>query len=68
MSHACRNSLPRRAHHVAKPLVIRGGLARTFGSLVSFLAVLFLSWGPTFLETLSNILWTRKPRQSSPRP
>ena len=32
------------AHHV-KPLVIRGGLARTFGSLVSFLAVLFLFLG-----------------------
>ena len=29
------------AHHVVKPLVIRGGLARTFGSLASFLAVLF---------------------------
>jgi uncharacterized BrkB/YihY/UPF0761 family membrane protein len=33
------------AHHVVKPLVIRGGLARTFGSLVSFLAVLFLFGG-----------------------
>ena len=32
------------AHHV-KPLVIRGGLARTFGSLASFLAVLFLILG-----------------------
>jgi hypothetical protein len=32
------------AHHV-KPLVIRGGLARTFGSLASFLAVLFLLGG-----------------------
>jgi hypothetical protein len=31
--------------HVVKPLVIRGGLARTFGSLVSFLAVLFLLFG-----------------------
>jgi hypothetical protein len=31
-------------HHV-KPLVIRGGLARTFGSLASFLAVLFLIFG-----------------------
>jgi riboflavin transporter FmnP len=29
----------------AKPLVIRGGLARTFGSLVSFLAMLFLLLG-----------------------
>ncbi len=29
----------------AKPLVIRGGLARTFGSLVGFLALLFLLLG-----------------------
>jgi uncharacterized BrkB/YihY/UPF0761 family membrane protein len=28
-----------------KPLVIRGGLARTFGSLVSFLAIVFLLFG-----------------------
>jgi hypothetical protein len=33
------------ANHVVKPLVIRGGLARTFGSLISFLAVLFLFGG-----------------------
>jgi hypothetical protein len=33
------------AHHVVKPLVIRGGLARTFGSLASFSAVLFLVGG-----------------------
>jgi len=33
------------AQHIAKPLVIRGGLARTFGSLASFLAVLFLFGG-----------------------
>lgn len=33
------------AHQVVKPLVIRGGLARTFGSLVSFLAILFLFGG-----------------------
>jgi len=32
----------RIAHHHVKPLVIRGGLARTFGGLASFLAVLFL--------------------------
>ena len=37
------------AHHVAKPLVIRGGLARTFGSLVIFLAVLFLCLGSYLL-------------------
>jgi len=35
---------PVSEHHV-KPLVIRGGLARTFGSLASFLAVLFLIFG-----------------------
>jgi hypothetical protein len=32
------------AHHV-KPLVIRGRLARTFGSLGSFLVGLFLIFG-----------------------
>jgi riboflavin transporter FmnP len=32
------------AHHV-KPLLIRGGLAHTFGSLASFLAILFLLFG-----------------------
>lgn len=37
------------AHHVVKPLVIRGGLVRTFGSLGSFLAVLFLIFGPYLL-------------------
>jgi hypothetical protein len=37
------------AHHVVNPLVIRGGLARTFGSLVSFLAVLFLCLGSYLL-------------------
>jgi len=31
--------------HHGKPLIIRGGLARTFGSLASFLAVLFLTFG-----------------------
>ncbi len=38
-------SLARVAAHHVKPLVIRGGLVRTFGSLVSFLAVLFLFFG-----------------------
>jgi len=38
-------SLARVAAHHVKPLVIRGGLARTSGSLVSFLAVLFLFFG-----------------------
>ncbi|MGC1484526.1 MAG: hypothetical protein WA789_12095 [Candidatus Acidiferrum sp.] len=37
------------AHH-AKPLVIRGGLARTFGSLVSFLALIFLLLGVYLLR------------------
>jgi riboflavin transporter FmnP len=36
--------VPVATHHV-KPLVIRGGLARTFGSLAGFLAVLFLLFG-----------------------
>lgn len=35
----------RTAAHHAKPLVIRGGLVRTFGSLVSFLALIFLLLG-----------------------
>ncbi|HEY2546183.1 MAG TPA: hypothetical protein VGI46_08975 [Candidatus Acidoferrum sp.] len=33
-----------------KPLVIRGGLARTFGSLAGFLALLFLIFGFYILE------------------
>jgi hypothetical protein len=37
------------AQHIAKPLVIRGGLARTFGSLVIFLAMLFLCLGSYLL-------------------
>jgi uncharacterized BrkB/YihY/UPF0761 family membrane protein len=36
-------SVQRVARH--KPLVIRGGLARTFGSLIIFLAALFLLAG-----------------------
>ncbi|OLC99657.1 MAG: hypothetical protein AUH86_02050 [Acidobacteria bacterium 13_1_40CM_4_58_4] len=28
-----------------KPLVVRAGLGRTFGSLIGFLVLLFLSWG-----------------------
>src|SRR5262250_322974 len=28
-----------------KPLIVRAGLGRTFGSLIGFLALLFLSWG-----------------------
>lgn len=39
------DTLSRVAEHHVKPLVIRGGLARTFGSLASFLAVLFLILG-----------------------
>ncbi|MHB8502109.1 MAG: hypothetical protein ACYDCG_12485 [Candidatus Acidiferrales bacterium] len=38
-------SLVRASAPHAKPLVIRGGLARTFGSLVSFLALIFLLVG-----------------------
>jgi riboflavin transporter FmnP len=38
-------TLVRVAANNVKPLVIRGGLARTFGSLASFLAVLFLIFG-----------------------
>lgn len=40
--------VPVAVHH-PKPLVIRGGLARTFGSLASFLAVLFLILGSYLL-------------------
>jgi hypothetical protein len=38
-------SLVRGPHHHAKPLVIRGGLPRTFGSLGGFLALLLLLLG-----------------------
>jgi hypothetical protein len=34
----------------AKSLVVRGGLARTFGSLASFLVVTFFCWGIYILE------------------
>jgi len=39
------DTLSRVAEHHVKPLVIRGGLASTFGSLVGFLAVIFLLLG-----------------------
>jgi riboflavin transporter FmnP len=38
-------TLARIATHDVKPLIIRGGLARTFGSLATFLAMLFLFFG-----------------------
>ncbi len=31
--------------HSPKPLAVRAGLGRTFGGLISFLALVFLSWG-----------------------
>jgi len=41
--------------HRSKPLVVRGGLARTFGGLAAFLAVVFLAVGLYILnDTLSN--------------
>jgi len=41
--------------HGSKPLVVRGGLARTFGGLATFLAVLFLTVGVYILnDALSN--------------
>jgi hypothetical protein len=43
-------SLIRTATHHPKPLVIRGGLARTFGSLVSFLALIFFLAGSYLLR------------------
>jgi hypothetical protein len=36
--------------HPRKPLVVRGGLVRTFGSLAGFLAVTFLCGGLYILE------------------
>lgn len=33
-----------------KPLVVRGGLVRTFGGLASFLAAIFLAWGIYILD------------------
>lgn len=41
--------LVRAAVHHVKPLVLRGGLAHTFGSLAGFLALLFLLFGPYLL-------------------
>ncbi|HXJ03756.1 MAG TPA: hypothetical protein VNH65_01570 [Candidatus Acidoferrum sp.] len=38
-------TLVRAAPHHSKPLAIRAGLARTFGGLVGFLALLFLLFG-----------------------
>src|SRR5215468_6208754 len=35
--------------HSPKPLVVRAGLGRTFGSLSAFVALLFLSWGTYLL-------------------
>lgn len=37
------HSLPKM--RATKPLIVRAGLGRTFGSLIGFLALLFLSWG-----------------------
>jgi hypothetical protein len=42
-----------------KPLVVRAGLGRTFGSLTGFLALLFLSWGISS-QMLSLIRLTHK--------
>ena len=36
--------------HLAKPLVVRGGLGRTFGSLITFLALTLLAYGGYLLE------------------
>jgi hypothetical protein len=36
--------------HSTKPLVVRGGLARTFGSLAGFLALICLSAGLYLLD------------------
>ena len=35
--------------HSRRPLVVRGGLARTFGSLAGFLVLSFLCWGSYIL-------------------
>jgi len=42
-------------HHASgvrrpKPLVVRGGLARTFGGLAGFIVVTFLCWGLYILQ------------------
>ncbi len=42
-------TLVRVAAHDVKPLVIRGGLARTFGGLATFLAAIFLLIGSYLL-------------------
>jgi len=60
------DTLSRVAEHHVKPLVIRGGLASTFGSLVGFLAVIFLSLGLYLLGDASNIRWTPRLQEYSP--
>ena len=35
---------------LTKPLVVRGGLGRTFGSLISFVGLTLLTWGAYILE------------------
>lgn len=42
-------TVARAAAHQPKPLVLRGGLARTFGSLACFLSAIFLSLGSYLL-------------------
>jgi len=45
----------RSRSHRSKPLVVRGGLARTFGGLATFLAMIFLCAGIYVLhDALSN--------------
>ena len=46
-----------RESHSVRPLVVRGGLFRTFGSLAAFLALVLLSLGIYLIEdTFSNPL------------
>ncbi len=61
-------TLVRVAHHPLKPLVIRGGLARRFGSLAGFLRALFLILGFYFLgDAFEHPLDAQASGESSPR-
>jgi hypothetical protein len=47
-----RHGFSHKDSHVRMPLplVVRGGLGRTFGSLISFLSLTLLAWGGYILE------------------
>lgn len=46
----------------SKPLIVRAGLSRTFGSLAGFVALALLAWESIYLLMFSRIWSTRRPR------